>query len=93
MEKTWFMAPMEYILNRKGITAAKEYVPMIHSLNEKAMVLRKIFLKKYNIKDTMLIEISFMQYMKLTRVMLPVVFEEFEVAYIFLLIFSFCYHC
>ena len=43
MEKTWFMAPMEYNLNRKGITAPKEYVPMFHSSNGKAMVLRKIF--------------------------------------------------
>ena len=34
-------------------------------------------------KDTMSIKISFMHYMQWTRIMLPVVFEEFEVAYIF----------
>ena len=49
---TWFMAPMEYNLNGKGIAAPKEYV---HG------------------------------------VMLPVVFEEFEVAYIFS--YFFYYHC
>ena len=37
--------------------------------------------------------ISFMLYMKWTRVMLPVVFEEFEMFNIFLLFFSFHYHC
>ena len=47
---TWFMAPMEYNLNGKGIAAPKEYV---HG------------------------------------VMLPVVFEEFEVAYIFSYFFLF----
>ena len=40
-------------------------------------------------KDTMSIKISVMHYMKWTskRVMLPVVFEEFEMIYIFLLLF------
>ena len=37
----------------------------------------------------MSIKISFLHYMKGTRVMLPVVFEEFEVAYIFLAVFFF----
>ena len=31
--------------------------------------------------------------MQWTRVTLPEVFEEFEVVYIFLLLFSFQYHC
>ena len=35
-------------------------------------------MKKYSIKDTVSIKISFMNYMKWTRVMLPVVFEELE---------------
>ena len=49
--------------------------------------------KKYNIKDTMPIKISFMHYMNPIRVMLPAVFEEFEVAYVFFLLFSFYYRC
>ena len=52
-------------------------------------------LKKYSIKDTIPIKTSFKNYIKKsTRVMLPVVFEEFEVAYIFFAIFfSFYDHC
>ena len=42
MEKTWFMAPMEYNPNGKGIAAPKKYVLMVYSPNEKGMVLRKI---------------------------------------------------
>ena len=48
-------------------------------------------IKKDIIKDT--IKISFVHYMKWTRVMLPVVYEEFEVVYIFSFLFSFHYHC
>ena len=43
--------------------------------------------KKYNIKDTMPIKISFMHYLKWTRAMLPIVYEEFEMIYIFLATF------
>ena len=46
------------------------------------------------IKDTMSIKISFMQYrnnITWTRVTLPVVFEEFDMVYIFWLVFTF--HC
>ena len=39
------------------------------------------------------IKISFMHYMKWTRVMLRVLFEEFEIVYIFLLLLYFYYHC
>ena len=47
--------------------------------------------KKYSIKDAMsiIINISFMNYIKWTRVTLPVVFKNFEVVCIFLLIFRF----
>ena len=41
----------------------------------------------------MSIKISFLHYMKWTRVMLPVVFEEFEVVCILLAVFSFHYNC
>ena len=35
---------------------------------------------------------SFMHYMKWTRLMLPVIFKEFELVCIFLLFFSIHYH-
>ena len=41
----------------------------------------------------MSIKLSFMHYMKWTRVMLSVFFEEFELVYIFIAIFSFHYYC
>ena len=47
-------------------------------------------------KDTMSIKISFMQYKNYitwTRLTLPVVFEEFDMVYIFWLLFSFHYCC
>ena len=43
--------------------------------------------EKYSIKDTMSIKISLMHYMQLKKIMLPVVFEEFEMIYMFLLYF------
>ena len=55
MEKTWFMALMEYNPNGKGITEPKEYVLMVHSPNGKGIVLqrllKKIQLKRYNINQ------------------------------------------
>ena len=39
--------------------------------------------KKYSIKDTMSIKISFMYYMKWAREMLPAVFEGFEAVLFF----------
>ena len=44
---------------------------------------------KYSIRATMSIKISFMRYMRWIRVMLPDVFEEFEVVYVFLATFCF----
>ena len=41
----------------------------------------------------MSVKISFMHYMKWTRLMLPVVFKKFELVCIFLLFFSIHYHC
>ena len=41
--------------------------------------------EKYSIKDTMSIKISLMHYMQLKKIMLPVVSEEFEMIYMFLL--------
>ena len=53
-----------------------------------------VMVKDEKKKDTMsiIINVSFMHYIKWTRVILPVVFEEFEVVYIFKLLFSFHYH-
>ena len=41
----------------------------------------------------MSIKISFMHFMKWTRVMLPKVFQEFELVYVMFLFFSFHDHC
>ena len=38
MEKTWFMAPMEYIPNGKGIIVPIEYTLTVYSPNGKGMV-------------------------------------------------------
>ena len=45
--------------------------------------------KKYSIKDTMSIKICCTHYMKWARVMLPIVFEEFELVWIFCYFFLF----
>ena len=79
-----------YDPNEKGIVAPMEYTLMVYSPNGRGMVKRygqKI--KKYRTKDTMSIKISFMHYMKWAIVMLPAVFEEFEIVYIFFAIFFF----
>ena len=48
--------------------------------------------KKYSINDTISIKISFMHYMKWRRVMLPVVFEKFELFCSFVaVVFLFCF--
>ena len=39
MEKAWFMAPMEYIPNRKGIIVPIEYTITVNISSEKDMVL------------------------------------------------------
>ena len=93
---------MEYSPNRKGIMAPMEYIPMVPwfvALTEKSCFYESLFFemvmvmvkdyKKYRIKYTMSIKISFMHYMKWTRVMLPVVSEKFELVSIFLLFFLF----
>ena len=46
-------------------------------------------IKKCSVKDTMSIKISFMHYLKKTRAMLPVAFEEFGVVYMFFATFFF----
>ena len=70
MEKVWFMAQIECSYNGKGIMALTKYSLTVNSPKGKGMVLQKIEVvlvmvkdKKYNIKDTMSIKISFMHYM------------------------------
>ena len=45
-------------------------------------------LKKYSMKDIMSIKISFMHYMKWTRVIIPAFFEEFEFFFLATFFFS-----
>ena len=52
--------------------------------------------KRCTIKDTMSIKVSFIHYRNCitwTKVKLTVVFEEFDMVYVFWLPFSFHYHC
>ena len=82
MEYTqWFIAPMEkaWFYERFFIE-----VVMIKYKNAMAKV-KKIQYKRYNVNK------NFLYYMKWTSVMLPIVFQEFELACIFLLFFPF--HC
>ena len=50
MEKAWFMAPMEYSPNRKGITAPMEHTLMVYSPNGKGIVLLKGMVLAYKLK-------------------------------------------
>ena len=80
MEYTqWFIAPMEnaWFYERFFIE-----VVMIKYKNAMAKV-KKIQYKRYNVNK------NFLYYMKWTSVMLPIVFEEFELACIFFAIFFF----
>ena len=79
----WFMTPMEKALWPQWNTPSWFIAPM-----EKAWFYERLFFevvivmmkdKKYNMKYTVSIKISFMHYMKWTRVMLPAIFEEFEI--------------
>ena len=73
---SWFTAPME--------KAQWLYKKLFF---EVVIVMAKD--NKTQHKIAMSIKISFMHYMKWERIMLPVVFEEFEVAYIFYATFFF----
>ena len=73
---SWFIAPME-----------KEWFYKILFFEVVIVMVKE---KKYSIKDTVPIKFSFMHYMQWTRVMLPVVFEEFENdLYVFTILFFF----
>ena len=78
MEKAQFMAQMEYSPNGKALWPQGNIV-----FFEVVIVMIKD--KRYIIKDAMSIKISFIHYSQQTRVRLSVVFEEFEMVYMFLL--------
>ena len=72
--------------------AQMEYTLVVYSSNGKGIVKHKVMVKdkkKHSIKDAMLIKVSFMHYVKWTRVVLPVAFREFEMVYIFFATFFF----
>ena len=48
MEKAWFMAPMEYIPNGKGIIVPIEYTLTVYSPNGKDIVSWKIIFRSGN---------------------------------------------
>ena len=77
---SWFRAPME---------KAWFYERMCFEVITVMVKVKKMQYKEYTIS----MKISFMYYMKWTRVMFLVIFEEFQIAYIFLLLFSFHFHC
>ena len=97
------MVPMEYSPYVKDIIAPMEYIPGLIALMEKVRCYEGFFFEvvmiklknkqKYIVKVTLSIKISFRHWMKWIRVMLPVVFEEFELVCTFLLFFSCRYHC
>ena len=94
---------MVYGPNGKGIMALIEYTLIIYGPSGKSMVLWNIIFpsgmikdKKWcTMKDTMSIKISFTHYRNYiawTTVKLPVVFEEFDM-FFFWLLDSFHYYC
>ena len=92
---------MEYSPSEKGIIGPIEYILKVYGPNGKGIVLWKIVfrsgnrhgkrLKKYSIKDNTSIKISLLciAWSGLARVMLGVVFKEFEMVYIF---YNFFFH-
>ena len=89
---------MVYGPSGKRIIATMEYTLVVYNPMEKARLYEKLFFKviivmvkviKYSIKDTVSIKISFMHYMKRTRVvMATVVLEELEESDVFLFFFA-----
>ena len=72
MEKEWFMAQMVYSPNGKVLWPQGNIASWFIAPMEKACFYKRLFFKvvivmvkdkKYTIKDTMLIKISFMHYM------------------------------
>ena len=96
MEKAQFIWNIVPI--KKALQPPMEYTPMGYSPNKKKhdfVMVSWQKIKKCNIKDAMSIKISFMNYMKWVRAMLPLVIltSSFFGGGFFLAIFSFYYHC
>ena len=85
MVKAWLMAPMKYSSNKKGMVLWKIGFRRANHYGKKT--------KNTVLKETMSRKISFMHYVKWKRVNLLPVSEEFELVCIFLIFFSFHYHC
>ena len=86
MKKAWFMAPMEKTWWPQSNIHSWFIAPMEKAWFHKILFFEKVIVmvkdKKYSIKDATSVKISFRHHMKWTRIMLPVVFEEFEMVYI-----------
>ena len=87
MEKTWFMAPMEKALRHQRNMSSWFMAPM-----EKAWFYERLF-KKIQHKRYHANQNQFYAMHEVDKSNITVVFKEFDVAYIFFLLFSFYYHC
>ena len=63
MKKAWFLTTMEYSPNGKGIMTSMEKTWFYQRLSFEIVIVM-VKDKKYSIKDTMSIKVSFMYYMK-----------------------------
>ena len=101
MEKAWFMALIEKELWPQWnipswFIAPVEKVWFYKILFFQVLIVMLKDKKSCTIKDTMSVKISFIHYRNYitwTRVKLPVVFEKFDMVYIFWLFFSCYYYC
>ena len=92
--------PVKYSPNEKDIMASMEYTLTVRAPVEKTLFFERLFFevviiivkykkiqhKRYNVNKN-----CFMPYMKRARIMLPVAFEEFEMAYLLFVLISFHY--
>ena len=101
MEKAWSMAPMDKKRWPQWNIPSQFMNPMEKVSFYEILFFQMVIVmvkdkKRCTIKDKMSIKISFIRYRNYitwTRVKLPVVFEEFDLVYVFWLRFSFHYHC
>ena len=97
MEKARFMTQWNIAPIEKALWPIWSVSSQFIALMEKAWFYETLFFEVITVivKDekmqykiyTISIKISFMHYMKWTRVMLPVVFEEFQMVFVFLIFF------
>ena len=95
MEKAWFMAPMDKKL-RPQWNIPSYFIASMEKASFYEITVMVNDKKRCLIKDPMSIKISFMHYRNYitwTRVKWTVAFEEFDMVYLFWLLFSFQHHC